>query len=133
MFSNLSNIIKIPAALLIGMTIAALVLILLYEGISLPVIGQVINGRVANAVDAATSTMATQAELDAARAVIERERALRNAATSAATEARRRAEAAAQLAGDRQIEIERLAGEARAAGNLSTPSEEDLKWYGSHP
>jgi hypothetical protein len=60
MFANLSDIIKIPVAILAGMIISAVFLIFFYEGLSLPLIGQVIDGRVASAVKTATSSMVTK-------------------------------------------------------------------------
>ncbi|WP_075639673.1 hypothetical protein [Rhizobium oryziradicis] len=62
------DIIKIPAAMVAGMAIAALALVVFYDGISLPYFGQVIDGRLQNAVEAAKAGLVAQADLDAANA-----------------------------------------------------------------
>lgn len=68
----MTDIIKIPVAMVIGMVIASTVLISFYDGVSLPYFGQVINGQLQNAVDSAVATtkagMVAQADLDAANA-----------------------------------------------------------------
>jgi hypothetical protein len=68
----MTDMIKIPTAMVIGMIITALALCLFYEGVSLPYFGQVINGRVQSSVESAVATtkasMAAQADLDAANA-----------------------------------------------------------------
>jgi hypothetical protein len=68
----MTDMIKIPAAMVIGMIIAALALFLFYEGISLPYFGQVINGRVQSSVESAVATtkasMVARTDLDAANA-----------------------------------------------------------------
>ncbi|WP_027488459.1 hypothetical protein [Allorhizobium undicola] len=72
MSTSLSDIIKIPAALLIGAAISALIVITSYEGLRLPLIGQVIDGRVAEAVNAAKEDLVAVADLAAARAEAEK-------------------------------------------------------------
>ncbi|MCM2293021.1 hypothetical protein NAC44_11880 [Allorhizobium sp. BGMRC 0089] len=72
LFSGLSDLIKIPLALLAGMAISALVLVLFYEGISLPLIGHVIDGRVESQRKAAIADMVSTADLAAAKAQTEK-------------------------------------------------------------
>lgn len=92
------DIVKIPAAMLAGMAISALVLVVFYDGISLPYFGQVINGRVQNVTEAATAGLVAQADLDAANATL----------------------AAVQL---RAQQAEALAEQARATGETITQNE----------
>lgn len=132
MISSLTDIIKIPLAVLAGIIAAAVVLVFFYEGLRLPLIGQVINGRVASQVELATSTMATKAELSAATAIADLERAKRVAADAMATEATKRASEAIREQERQEAEIDRLNAEAKAVDGLTYPSEEDMKWIGSH-
>jgi hypothetical protein len=94
MFPNLSNIIKIPVAFLAGIALASVVLIVTYEGVRLPLIGQVIDGRVQNAVKDATSQMVTRFERDVLAAQLAKERDLRLKGSQALEEYRKRAAAA---------------------------------------
>lgn len=68
MFASLSDIIKIPVAIVVGIVIATIVLLFYYEGVSLPFFGQVISGRVANAAEAAKEGYVRIAEKAAADA-----------------------------------------------------------------
>lgn len=132
MISSLTDIIKIPLAVLAGIIVAAVVLVFFYEGLRLPLIGRVINGRVASQVELATSTMATKAELAAATAIADLERAKRVAADTMAMEAAKRASEALREQERQEAEIDRLNAEAKAMDGLTYPSEEDMKWIGSH-
>ena len=125
MFAKLSDIIKIPAALLTGMAVSALVLIVAYEGISLPLVGQVVNGRVANAVDAAKEKMVAKAEYDALTAVLARERENAARMNALAGRAEERARDAEMAAAEKERRIEEMVGEAQG---LPTWSEEELEW-----
>ncbi|TQX91332.1 hypothetical protein EQW76_00940 [Rhizobium sp. rho-13.1] len=131
MFANLSDIIKIPAAILAGMIIAAVLLIFFYEGLSLPLVGQVIDGRVASEVKTATGTMVTKFERDALQAQVDKEKADRLAAEQAATEAKKRAEAteAARLQADARIKQLQAAAKA---DNMQGWSPEELQWLEKH-
>ena len=115
MFTNLSDIIKIPVALLTGMAVSALVLVVAYEGVSLPLVGQVINGRVANAVDSATESTVSSFELQAAKSSLEEMERQRNATAQAFEEYRRRRDADERLAkaSEDAREKERMAYEIR--------------------
>lgn len=62
MLGNLSDIIKIPVALILGMAISAGFLVLFYEGVSLPLVGHVIDGRVQSEVSAATAAADAKCE-----------------------------------------------------------------------
>ncbi|MGG7518851.1 hypothetical protein ACQ3G6_13280 [Allorhizobium undicola] len=72
MFTSLTDIIKIPAALMIGAAISAMIVIASYEGLRLPLIGQVIDGRVAEAVNAAKADLVSVSDLAAAQAEAEK-------------------------------------------------------------
>ncbi|WFS01576.1 hypothetical protein [Rhizobium tumorigenes] len=131
MIANLSDIIKIPAAIFAGMIIAAIFLIFFYEGLSLPLIGQVIDGRVASEVKTATGSMVTKFERDALQAQVDKEKADRLAAEQAATEAKKRADATEAAKAQADARIKQLQAEAKA-DNLPGWSEEELKWYEKH-
>ncbi|WP_412063954.1 hypothetical protein [Rhizobium sp. SYY.PMSO] len=107
MFANLSDVIKIPAALLIGMAISAIVLLFFYEGLHLPLIGQLINGRVANAAAAAREGYVSLAEKTTAEAKAAEMERQRNAASQALTEAAKRqvADEIAQQAKDAETDV----------------------------
>lgn len=107
MFANLSDIIKIPAALLIGMAISAIVLLFFYEGLHLPLIGQVINGRVANAAAGAREGYVALAEKTTAEAKAAEMERQRNAAAQAVSEAAKRqaADELAQQAKDAETDV----------------------------
>ncbi len=107
MFANLSDIIKIPVALLVGMAISAIVLVFFYEGLHLPLIGQVINGRVANAAAAAREGYVALAEKTAAEAKAAEMERQRNATAQALTEAAKRqaADELAQQAKDAETDV----------------------------
>jgi hypothetical protein len=131
MFANLSDIVKIPAAIFAGMIIAAVFLLLFYEGLSLPLIGQVIDGRVAGAVKTATSSMVTKFERDALQAQVDKEKADRLAAEQAATEAKKRAEATEAAKAQADARIKELQAAAKA-DNMQGWSPEELQWYDKH-
>jgi DNA anti-recombination protein RmuC len=97
MFSTFTDPIKITVSIVLGMAVAILLMLVTYEGISLPLIGRVINGRVAKAVETATKGMVTQVELDAANALLAEKERQRNAAALALEEYRKRLKAAEQL------------------------------------
>ncbi|QXZ79679.1 hypothetical protein [Rhizobium sp. L51/94] len=131
MFANLSDIIKIPAALIAGMIVSAVFLLFFYEGLRLPLIGQVIDGRVASQVRSATATMVTTFERDALQAQLDKERADRLAAEQAATEAKKRAEATATAKAQADAKIKDLEAAAKA-DNMQGWSPEELQWYEKH-
>lgn len=93
MFASLTNPIKIALSvvvgLMLGLLIGWLVMLVTYEGIRLPIFGQIVNGRVADAVEAATETLAKIYE-DGARKAVEAEKRRQEQATAVATEDYRR-------------------------------------------
>jgi hypothetical protein len=131
MFANLSDIIKIPVAIIIGMAVSTIVLIFFYEGLSLPLVGQVIDGRVASQVNAATSNMVTKFERDALQAKLDKETSDRLAAEQAATDAKKRAEATQIAKQQSDAKVAQLEADAKAA-NMQGWSPEELEWYGKH-
>lgn len=68
MFASITNPFKITIGAFFGVLIGGLVMVVHYEGISLPIIGQIVNGRVANAVEAATERLVHEAERKAQQA-----------------------------------------------------------------
>lgn len=131
MFASLTDPIKIALSILAGLVLGWLVMLVAYEGIRLPLLGQVVNGRVANAVEAATSRMVTTFERDALKAQLDKERSLRATAEAASARAQERAAA---------TELERQAAEARidelqaqaAKEGLDGWSKDELDWLGRH-
>ncbi|UIK04920.1 hypothetical protein [Neorhizobium galegae] len=69
MFASLSDIIKLPIAVLAGVGLS----VLFYEGIRLPFIGQIVPGIVWYRVDAATANMVTKFERDTVQAQLDEE------------------------------------------------------------
>lgn len=131
MFGNLSDVIKIPAALIIGMALSALVLVITYEGISLPLIGQVINGRLQNAVKDATKDTVQKFRLDAALAQLDRERKDRATADQLKDEAQKRAQSSEQARSRAQADLDaRIKTDTSADGAVWT--QEDIDWFGKH-
>ncbi|MCF1452306.1 hypothetical protein ACQZ61_04040 [Agrobacterium vitis] len=65
MFASLSDLIKIPLAVLFGIVIA----VIFYEGVKVPFLGwQLVDGRVASQVKAATADLVAASDLAAAKA-----------------------------------------------------------------
>ena len=131
MFASLVAYLKLALSLVPGLLLGVAVMLVTYEGISLPLWGQVINGRVANVVEAATSQMVTTFERDALKAQLDKERSLRATAEAASARAQERAAA---------TELERQAAEARidelqaqaAKEGMDEWSKDELDWLGRH-
>ncbi len=136
MFANLSDIIKIPAALLTGMAISAIVLVFFYEGLHLPLIGQVINGRVADAAAAAREGYVALAEKTTAEAKAAEMERQRNAAAQALTEAAKRqaADELAQHAKDAETDVAIADYEKKlaAANRQCLVDNDDRDWLLKH-
>lgn len=131
MFGSLSDVIKIPVAILIGITIAAIVLIFFYEGLHLPIVGQVIDGRVQSEVKAATSQMVTKFERDTLAFQLAKEREDRQRAEQMTTEASKRADAVLRAKTKAEQELDaRIAADTDPDGGHWT--EEDAKWNAKH-
>lgn len=127
MFANLSDIIKIPIAVLAGIGLS----VLFYEGIRLPFIGQIVPGIVWYRVDAATANMVTKFERDTLQAQLDEERRRRAIADAASAKAQERAAATELARQAAEAKIDHLEAQARKDG-LDTWSEEELKWLGRH-
>jgi DNA anti-recombination protein RmuC len=97
MFTSVTDPIKITISIFLGLVVGILVMILVYEGVSLPLVGQVINGRLANAVDTATETMVTKVERDTLTAQLAEEKRRSAAAAQSLEDYRKRLAAAEQL------------------------------------
>lgn len=124
MIANLSDIIKIPAAVLAGIVLA----VLFYEGLRLPFIGQVVPGIVWYRVDAATESMVTKFERDALAAQLAEERRLRSVSDAASAKAQERADAARMAEQQALDDLEHLRIEAEADPDLSRPNQRDKQW-----
>lgn len=131
MFTGIADVIKIPVAIVTGILIAALALVLFYEGLHLPIIGQVVKGSVQLRIDAATETMVTKFERDALAAQIDEERRRRVISEAAAAKAQERADATEIARQAAEAKIDELEAQARKDG-LDTWSEKELQWYGHH-
>ncbi len=131
MFSNLSDIIKIPAAIIIGMVLATVFLLFTYEGLRLPLIGQVINGRVQNEVAAATKDTVASFRLTAALAQLDKERKDRETADQLRSDAEKRAQAAGTARDKAKADLEaRIKADTSPDGAVWT--EEDIQWQSRH-
>ncbi|MBB3591744.1 energy-converting hydrogenase Eha subunit A [Rhizobium sp. BK529] len=132
MFTNISDLIKIPVAIFAGMMIASIFLVITYEGISLPLIGQVIDGRVSTEVKAATSTMVTTFERDAIAAQLAETERMLSEANRTAANARARADDTQRAKQAADARIAQLEAEAKPNQKLSRPNEEDYRWVDEH-
>lgn len=124
MIANLSDLIKIPVAVVAGILLA----VLFYEGLRLPWIGQVIPGIVWYRVDAATESMVTKFERDALAAQLAEERRLRSVSDAASAKAQERADAARLAEQQALDDLEHLRIEAEADPDLSRPNARDKSW-----
>ncbi|MGV1801582.1 hypothetical protein ACQZ6A_06875 [Agrobacterium vitis] len=131
MFTSLTDPIKITVSIVLGLAVGFLVMLVAYEGVRLPLIGQVINGRVANAVQTATENMVTTFERDALQAQLDAERRNREIAQAASAKAQERAAATEIARQDAEARIRDLQVQARKDG-LDSWSKEELEWYGKH-
>ena len=127
MISNLSDIIKIPAAILAGIVIS----VLFYEGIRLPWVGQIVPGIVWFRMDAASSNMVTKFERDVLAAQLDKERRDRESAQIVAREALKRADATQRAKDEADAKVEALEAAARQEG-MDGWSEEELEWLRRH-
>ncbi|MGV2099067.1 hypothetical protein [Rhizobium sp. 21-4511-3d] len=131
MFGNLSDVIKIPAAIIIGMILATVVMFFTYEGLRLPLFGQVINGRVQSEVAAATKDMVASFRLTAALAQLDKERKDRETADQLRADADKRALAAATARDKAKADLEaRIKADTSPDGAVWT--EEDIQWQSRH-
>ncbi|MGV2130884.1 hypothetical protein ACQZ4Q_01585 [Agrobacterium vitis] len=131
MFTSLTDPIKITVSIVLGLAVGVLVMVVAYEGVRLPLVGQVINGRVANAVQTATENMVTTFERDALQAQLDAERRNREIAQAASAKAQERAAATEIARQDAEARIRDLQEQARKDG-LDSWSKEELEWYGKH-
>lgn len=131
MFANLSDIIKIPAAVFAGMFIASMFLIVTYEGISLPLVGQVIDGRVATRVKAATSAMVTTFERDTLASQLAEERRRTAQAAQITEEYRKRADAAQRQNAETQDKLEKAIAEDTGTDSPMW-GDRDVEWLCQH-
>ncbi|MVB04146.1 hypothetical protein GN325_20495 [Agrobacterium vitis] len=131
MFTSLTDPIKITVSIVLGLAVGFLVMLVAYEGVRLPLIGQVINGRVANAVQTATENMVTTFERDALQAQLDAERRNREIAQAASAKAQERATATEIARQDAEARIRDLQAQAHKDG-LDSWSKEELEWYGKH-
>ncbi len=127
MFTNLSDIIKIPLAILAGLALG----ILVYEGLKLPWIGQIVPGIVWYRVDAATSKMVTTFERDVLQAQLDQERRYRAIAEAASARAQERAAATEIARQNAEARIKELDDQAKTDG-LEGWSKEELEWNAKH-
>ncbi|WP_105430236.1 hypothetical protein [Neorhizobium sp. T6_25] len=127
MFASLSDLIKLPIAVLVGIGLS----VLFYEGIRLPFIGQIVPGIVRYRMDAATANMVTKFERDTVQAQLDEERRRRAISDAASAKAQERADATELARQAAEAKIDQLDAQARKDG-LDTWSEEELQWYGRH-
>jgi hypothetical protein len=135
MFSSLTDPIKIGLSIVIGLMIGAALtscgMFFSYEGLRLPIFGQVINGRVADAVQSATGSMVTKFERDALQAQLDKEKRDRLAAEQTAAKAKKRADATEVAKQEADARIKLLQAAAKT-DNMPIWSKEELEWYEKH-
>jgi hypothetical protein len=131
MFSSLTDPIKITVSIILGIAVGALVMLVTYEGIRLPLIGQVVNGKVANAVETATANMVTTFERDVLQAQLEQERRYRATAEAASARAQERAAATELARQNAEARIDELEAQAKKEG-MDAWSKDELDWLQRH-
>jgi hypothetical protein len=131
MFASLTDPIKIALSLTLGIVVGTATMLVTYEGIQLPLIGQVVNGRVANAVEDATAKMVTTFERDALKAQLDEERRYRATAEAASARAQERATATEIQRQAAKARIDELQARANKEG-MDGWSANELEWLGRH-
>jgi hypothetical protein len=127
MFSSLTDPIKITVSIILGIAVGVLV----YEGIKLPWIGQVVPGIVYYRVDAATSKMVTTFERDVFIAQRDQERRYREIAEAASARAQERAAATEIARQNAEARIDELQAQAKKEG-MDGWSKDELDWLQRH-
>jgi hypothetical protein len=116
---------------LVGAIIAAAMVTFTYEGLRLPLIGQLINGRVATAVETAKAGLVARSEITALRTVLNEVDRQKRVAEAAAEVDRARAIEAKKETADALAKLDA----AIAADNGSDGcafSADDLRWLSQH-
>ncbi|SCM73319.1 putative Multidrug resistance efflux pump [uncultured Pleomorphomonas sp.] len=131
----LSDKMKAAVVLIGGFFIGALLTFLAvtfaYEGLRLPLVGQVIDGRVQTAVKAATAELVSRSEVTALNAQLKEIERQRQVAINAATAARARAEQAQKETTDALAKLDAaVAADAGPDGCAFT--DDDLEWLRQH-
>ncbi|MBS1164127.1 MAG: hypothetical protein H6R00_152 [Proteobacteria bacterium] len=116
---------------LLGALLTFLVVTFVYEGLRLPLIGQVVGGRVQTAVKAATAELVARSEVTALNAQLKEIERQRQAADAAASAARTRADLAQKETDDARAKLDAaIAADAGPDGCAFT--DDDLEWLRQH-
>lgn len=115
----------------IGALLAFVAVTFAYEGLRLPLIGQVIDGRVQSAVKAATSDLVARAEYDAVAAALARREIEAQTANAAAAVLRDRITQAEKDRADAEKRLEDELAADRDAGR-AVVTDADLRWMSRH-
>jgi hypothetical protein len=125
---SISDVVKLPVAALAGIVVS----VLFYEGLRLPIVGQIIPGIVWYRIDAATSNMVTKFERDALASQLAEERRLRSISDAVSAKAQERADAARIAEQQALDDLDHLRTEADSDPDLSRPNARDREWLGKH-
>jgi regulator of protease activity HflC (stomatin/prohibitin superfamily) len=116
----------------VGIGLTWLVMSLAYNGLSLPLIGQVIDGKMQLAVNAAREKLVDRAEYDALVAVLARKEIEAQTASAAAAALRSKIIQAEKAKSDAETRLENELAADRDP-NRTSPSSADEQWMSKHP
>lgn len=125
---------KLKAAILAigGFLVGVLLMTFAYEGLRLPLVGQVIDGRVQTAVNEATEKLVSRAEYDGLVAVLARKEIEAQTANAAAAALRSKITQAEKAKSDAETRLENELAADRDP-NRTSPSSADEQWMSKHP
>ncbi len=115
----------------IGVALTWLVMSFAYNGLSLPLIGQVIDGKMQLAVNAATEKLVSRAEYDALVAVLARKEIEAQTASAAAAALRSKITQAEKAKSDAETRLENELAAGRDPSR-AVVTDADLKWMSKH-
>lgn len=115
----------------VGAMLVFLVMIVVYDGVRLPLIGQLIPGRVQTAVKDATGSLVARAEYDALAAVLARRELEAQTAAAAAAALRGKITQAERAKADAEMRLQSELAADHDPGR-ATVNDADLRWMSKH-
>lgn len=116
---------------LVGAMLVFLVMTVVYDGVRLPLIGQLIPGRVQTAVKDATASLVARAEYDALAAVLARRELEAQTAAAAAAALRGKITQAERAKADAEMRLQNELAADHDPGR-ATVNDADLRWMSKH-
>lgn len=130
--SKLQAIVSLVIGFVVGAVLVFIVETFAYNGLSLPLIGQVIDGRMQTAVKDATAALVDRAEYDAAVAGLRRMEIEQQTANAAAAALRSRFTQSQKAISDAEDRLNAELAANKKPGR-TTPSDADHEWMRDHP